>query len=185
VLPISVLYEKSAYVYIAQAILLAIPIIYARVTRKDLRDYGLRVTRRLMLQGIGLSIIIGIGLSFISSPVTLSVGLVLLVCILAPVCEEFFFRGFLQTLLMENVKGGKRLLRLNFSYGLMLSALIFGVLHLLYISIPGTSLAGVVINAILAVVFGLLMGYIYQETRSILTPVLMHSLLNGLSLLPL
>jgi membrane protease YdiL (CAAX protease family) len=70
-----------------------------------------------LLRGITLSIVIGTGLSFISSPVTLSVDLVLLICLFAPICEEFFFRGFLQTLLMEHVKGGKRFFKLHFSYG--------------------------------------------------------------------
>ena len=182
---ISVLYEKLAYVYVAQIALMAIPIVYAKATRHDLRNYGLRVTTRLLLQGVVISIIIGTGLSFIASPVTLSVGLVLLICLVAPICEEFFFRGFLQTHLMEKVKGGKRFFRFYLSYGLMLAALIFGAFHLLYIFATDVSFSGVVTNAALAVVFGLLIGYIYQETRSILTPILMHICLNGLSLLPL
>ena len=67
----------------------------------------------------------------------------------------------------------------------MLTALIFGAFHLLDIFLFDASFTEVIINAILAIVFGLLIGYIYQETRSILTPVLMHGCLNGLSLLPL
>jgi membrane protease YdiL (CAAX protease family) len=185
VLPISIPDEKLVYAYIVQIALVVIPVLYTRVTHHDLRNYGLKITGKLLLQGVGLSIIIGICLSLITTPVTLTVGFVLLSCLLVPVCEEFFFRGFLQTHLMEKVKGGKRFLKLYFSYGLMLTALIFGAFHLLDVFLVDVTFAGVVINALIAIFFGFLMGYIYQETHSILTPVIMHSCLNGLSLLPL
>ena len=178
-------YGKIVYAYIVQITLLAIPIIYAGITHRDLRDYGLSITKKLLVLGVGLSIVIGICLSLISSPVNLTVRLVLLSCFLAPICEEFFFRGFLQTHLMEKVRGGKRFLRFYLSYGLMLTALVFGAFHLLDIFLISGSFAEVIINAIFALVFGLLIGYFYQETRSILTPILMHGCLNGLSLLPL
>jgi membrane protease YdiL (CAAX protease family) len=181
----AVLYENFAYAYITQIALIAIPIIYARVTHRDLRNYGLKLTKKLLIQGVSLSIVIGICLSLISSPGTLTVGFILLSCLLAPVCEELFFRGFLQTHLMEKIKGGKRFFKFYLSYGLMLAALIFGAFHLLDVFLIDVSFAGVIINAVIAIVFGLLIGYIYQETRSILTPILMHICLNGLSLLPL
>jgi len=177
--------EKLIYAYIAQITLIAIPIIYAKVTHYDLRNYGLRVSRKLLLPGVIISVAIGTGLSLISSPATLTVGLIILSCLVAPAGEEFFFRGFLQTHLMQKVKGGKRFFKFYLSYGLMLTALIFGAFHLLDIFLLNVTFAGVAINAMFALVFGLLIGYIYQETRSILTPVIMHSCLNGLSLLPL
>jgi len=138
-----------------------------------------------LVQGISLSIIIGIFLSLISAPVTLTVGWIFLSCLVAPICEEFFFRGFLQTHLMDKLKGGKRLFKLYVSYGLILTALIFGAVHLLDLFLLDLSVAGAAINAMFAMLFGLVIGYIYQETRSILTPILMHICLNGLSLLPL
>ena len=119
-LQIAIPYEKLVYAYIVQITLAAIAIIYAKVTHRDLKNYGLRVTKKLLIQGVSLSIGIGICLSFISSTATITVRLLLLSCLVAPVCEEFFFRGFLQTHLMEKVRGGKRILKLYFSYGLML-----------------------------------------------------------------
>ena len=178
-------HQTIVYASIVQVAVASIPIIYSRVAHRDLRDYGLKVTKKLLLQGVSLSIGIGTCLSLISSPASLTVGWVFFICFLAPVCEEFFFRGFLQTHLMGKVRGGKRLLKLNLSYGLMLTAFIFGAVHLLDIFLLDLSLLDAIISAMFAMLFGLLIGYIYQETRSILTPILMHSCLNGLPLLPL
>jgi membrane protease YdiL (CAAX protease family) len=178
-------HQTLVYAYIVQLAMASIPIIYSRLTHRDLRNYGLKVAKKLLVQGVSLSIGIGICLSLISSPGTLTVGWFFLSCLLAPICEEFFFRGFLQTHLMEKVRAVKRLSKFHLSYGLMLATLIFGAVHFLDIFLLDLSFVDVIINAIFAMIFGLLMGYIYQETDSILTPILMHICLNGLSLLPL
>lgn len=179
------LHQTLVYAYIVQVAIASIPIIYGKITHRDLRNYGLKGTKKLLIQGVSLSIGIGVCLSLISSPATLTVGFLFLTCLVAPVCEEFFFRGFVQTHLMEKVSGGKRLSKFYLSYGLMVTALIFGAVHFFDIFLLNLSFINAVINAMFAMLFGLLIGYVYQETRSILTPILMHSCLNGLSLLPL
>jgi len=123
-------YQTLLYAYVVQVVIALIPVLYSKTTHRNLRDYGLRITRKLVVQGLTLSIGIGICLSLISSPIYLTAGRILLICLVASVCEEFFFRGFLQTHLMDIVKGGKRLFRFHFSYGLVLTALIFGAVHL-------------------------------------------------------
>jgi len=179
-------YKILLYAYIVQVVIVLIPVLHSKATHHNLKDYGLRITRKLLIQGLTLSIGIGICLSLISSPISLTVGRILLICLVAPVCEEFFFRGFLQTNLMHIVKGGKRLLGYHFSYGLILTALIFGAVHLSDIFLFDLSFVNAIINAALAMLFGFLMGYVYQETRSILGPILMHICLNGLPMvLPL
>lgn len=178
-------HETLLYAYIVQVVIACIPVIFSRITHRDIRNYGFRTTKNLLIQGVSLSIGIGVFLSLISSPDTLTVGWFFLRCLLAPICEEFFFRGFLQTHLMERMSGGKRLLKFYLSYGLMLTASIFGAVHLLDVFLLELHVIDAIINAIFVTLLGLLIGYIYQETRSILTPILMHSCLNGLSLLPL
>jgi len=174
------------YAYIVQLAIGVIPILHSKATNRSLRDYGLRVTGKLLIKGLSLSVVIGIGLSFISSPVVFTVSQILLICLVAPVCEEFFFRGFLQTHLMGRMKGGKRFFSFYFSYGLIVTAFIFGAVHLSDIFLFDITLVNVIINAALAMFLGLVLGYIYQETRSILTPILMHVCLNGLPIaLPL
>ena len=180
-----ILRQTLVYAYIVQVSIASIPVIYSRVTHRDIRNYGLKATKKLLIQGVSLSIGIGVCLSLISSPDTLTVGRLFLSCFLAPICEEFFFRGFLQTHLMEKVRGGKKLLKFYLSYGLMLTASIFGAVHLLDIFLLELLIIDAIINATFVMLLGLLIGYIYQETRSILAPILMHSCLNGLSLLPL
>ena len=177
--------QTLIYTYIIQVAIASVPIIYSRITHRHLRNYGFKITKKLLIQGVSLSIGIGIGLSFISSPHPLTIGWIFLSCFLAPIGEEFFFRGFVQTHLMEKLKGGKRLLKFYLSYGLMLTALIFGMIHLLNIFVLDLSLVNAIIRAMFAMLFGLLIGYIYQETRSLLGPILMHGCLNGLTnLLP-
>jgi len=179
-------YQTLLYAYVVQVVIALIPVLYSKATHRNLRDYGLRITRKLLVQGLTLSIGIGICLSLISSPISLTAGRILLICLVAPVCEEFFFRGFLQTHLMDIVKGRKRLFRFHFSYGLILTALIFGAVHLSDVFLLDLSFVNAIINAALAMLFGLLLGYVYQETRSILGPILMHVCLNGLPMvLPL
>jgi len=178
-------HEPLVYAYIVQVAMASIPIIHCRITHRSLRDYGVRATRKLSTQGVSLSIGIGVCLSFISSTDTLTVGWFLLRCFLAPICEEFFFRGFLQTHSMERLRGGKKILKFHLSYGLMLTASIFGAVHLLDIFLLEMLVIDAIVNATVVMLLGLLIGYVYQETRSILTPILMHSCLNGFSLLPL
>ena len=170
--------------YILQVVLASIPIIYSRFTHRHLRNYGLKATKQLLVQGVSLSVGIGVCLGLIGSPSTPTPEWFLLSCLLAPICEEFFFRGFLQTHAMQSVRGGKKLLKFHLSYGLILTALVFGAVHLLDIFLLNSPIIAAITNAIIVMLLGLLIGYIYQETLSILTPILMHGCLNGLSLLP-
>ena len=175
--------ERLLCAYILQVILASIPIIYSRFTHRHLRNYGLKATKQLLVQGVSLSVGIGVCLGLIGSPGTLTAEWFLLSCLLAPICEEFFFRGFLQTHAMESVRGGKKLLKFHLSYGLMFTALVFGAVHLLDVFLLDLSVAQAIINASIVMLLGLLIGYVYQETYSILTPIVMHSCLNGLSLI--
>ena len=180
------LIETLVYAYVVEVAMALVPIICGKTIHRGIRDYGLRLSKKLLFQGVSLSIVIGVGLGFISAPASLTVSRIVLLGLAAPMCEEFFFRGFFQTNLMEKVRGGKKFLKFHLSYGLILTALIFGSLHLLDIFLFDLSLTNAIFNAAFATLFGLLLGYAYQETRSILGPVLMHCCLNVLPLvLPL
>lgn len=84
--------------------------------------------------------------------------------IVAPLTEEFIFRGFI--LQRWGVKW-------NVPLGLLLSSLLFGLMH------P---------NPIGLTMFGLLMGTLYLKTRSLVIPIAAHAVNNvlatGLMLLP-
>jgi membrane protease YdiL (CAAX protease family) len=80
--------------------------------------------------------------------------------IVAPIDEEILFRGFLVPRI-----------------GIILSALIFGILHFLsYASIS---------EFIAAFVFGLIAGYAFKRTRSLYSTIIPHILVNVLGILAL
>ncbi len=173
--------------YFVQLSLACVPIAHARVVHRDLGSYGLRATRRQMVKGLSSSIGIGICLGVVSSSASTirTIGWVFLICVLAPICEEFFFRGFLQTHLMDRIRGHRTFLRFSLSHGLILTATVFGAAHLLDVFLLDLSPPNASVNATFTVFLGLVIGYVYQESRSILTPILMHASMNGLSLIGL
>jgi membrane protease YdiL (CAAX protease family) len=77
----------------------------------------------------------------------------------APVAEEFFFRGLLQNVLAAITRRPWP--------AILLTATAFGAVHL---SQPHTIPA--------LIVLGLLLGFAYERTGSILVPVTIHALFN-------
>ena len=88
---------------------------------------------------------------------------ILVFAVLAGICEEFFFQGALQPLLMNWTR--------NPHVGILLTALIFSALHFqFYGFIPRFLL-------------GLYLGYLFYWSRSLWLPILAHVLHNTLSIL--
>ena len=83
--------------------------------------------------------------------------LFLLAVVAAPLCEEFIFRGL--------VFGGLRR-SLGLLPSMLMSAALFAIIH------PPASMLPVF-------VLGLCTAYVYDRTRSLLAPVLVHALYNG------
>lgn len=87
----------------------------------------------------------------------------LIFAVLAGVCEEFFFQGALQPLMMRWTK--------NPHIGILITALIFSALHFqFYGFIP-------------RFVLGVYLGYLFFWSRSLWLPILAHVLHNALSIL--
>lgn len=84
--------------------------------------------------------------------------------IVAPITEEFLFRGIILQ---------RWATKWNIQVALLLSSLLFGILHANFVGLS---------------VFGLVMGVLYIKTRTLLVPVICHGLNNilavGVSLLP-
>lgn len=87
----------------------------------------------------------------------------LVFAVLAGVCEEFFFQGALQPLLMNWTK--------NPHIGILLTALIFSALHFQFYGFIPRFLLGVYL------------GYLFYWSRSLWLPILAHVLHNALSLM--
>lgn len=94
--------------------------------------------------------------------ISLVVLLVFTLVVLAPVCEEIFFRGYLYPALRN---------RMNMQPAMILNSLIFAAVHFEPI--------GFLPRAVLA--YGLC--YLYERNRTIAAPVVGHALYNGLIVL--
>ncbi len=85
---------------------------------------------------------------------------VLAISFLAPVFEEFVFRGIIL----------KKLERFGTGFAVFASALLFGLAH---IDLP---------SVVFAFICGLVFGFLYTKTRNLWVPIVIHFLNNSLSL---
>jgi membrane protease YdiL (CAAX protease family) len=92
------------------------------------------------------------------------VAVALLVCVMAPIAEELFFRGFVFTAFRRS---------LGLPVAAVLTGAIFGAIHL-----GGTEIEFIVPLA----VFGALLCLLYVWTDSLLPCIVLHALNNGLAL---
>ena len=92
-----------------------------------------------------------------TSPLVYNFLVVLITVLIAPIVEEFLFRGVIMQRLA--VKWG-------ITAGVLISSFIFGILH------------GDIIGAF---VFGIFMSLLYINTRTLLVPIACHILNNGLA----
>jgi membrane protease YdiL (CAAX protease family) len=89
----------------------------------------------------------------------------------APIGEELFYRGYMQGVLR---KFG------SFRVSALVSAAFFGIRHathlfFLWPNVPWVAAASWVVGAF---VFGWLMSYLYEKTRSLYPPMLVHAVVN-------
>lgn len=103
-------------------------------------------------------------MSFLYNAIGTGGWAILTTVVLAPIMEETLFRGLIQGSIAE--KYGP-------TAGIFLSALIFGLIH----GIPQQ-----VVNAFF---IGIILGYIYYRTKSLLTVIILHFLNNGIAFLQL
>lgn len=90
------------------------------------------------------------------------------------------FRGLIQTYLMNNLKGNVHMLGHDLHIGTVIGAIFWGGFH--FINIIIMPLGPVIFFVILTTAIGLLMGYAYQKTGSLLTTIIVHNTLFGVPL---
>jgi hypothetical protein len=90
----------------------------------------------------------------------------LMVAVLAPLFEEFLFRGVLLTWLAHHLEAlwGSRW---GWTAALVISSLLFGIMHLQLLALPVLS------------TLGLVLGLTYLRTGNLWAPVIVHGLWNG------
>jgi membrane protease YdiL (CAAX protease family) len=94
--------------------------------------------------------------------------------------EETMFRGLIQTYLMKNLEGYVRLVGHDLHIGTVVAAILWGLFHLINVLVM--TLEAAVFTAVVTTIAGLLMGYAYQRTRSLLTTIIVHNTMFGVPL---
>ena len=88
-------------------------------------------------------------------------SMILMTVVLAPILEEILFRGI--------ILKGMLNMKINPTKAIAISALIFGLIH------------GYPWQAAGAFFLGLILGWVYQKTESLIIPILLHAFNNGIA----
>ncbi len=100
-------------------------------------------------------------------------------CLLVGVCEEFLCRGWLLNEFLERFGHSKK----GVWYSIIISGLIFGLMHIGNIS-GGQDIIATVIQIISAAATGIVFGVIYYKTKNIWSVVFLHGLWDFSVFLP-
>lgn len=184
----------AALVHIPQFLIPFLLIYY--VSKGNLKEYGFNLrevphfTHKRMF-GIGVFFGLVFSLSYVIQLVTdvpldipypvtplNIVGNMTFQWIIVGVSEETMFRGLIQTYLMERLEGNVEIAGREFHVGTVIAAIFWGGFHFINV------LVGMPINAAFFLVLitsaiGLLMGYAYQKTGSLLTTIVIHNTIFG------
>ena len=90
-------------------------------------------------------------------------GFGVMTCVVAPIAEEFFFRGFMYRVLAE---------RTNVAVGAVVTGAVFGLVHL-----PSGDLVGVLVLSL----FGVALCLVLWKTASLIPCIMLHAFHNSIS----
>lgn len=96
----------------------------------------------------------------------LLITIIITAVIMAPLLEELVFRGVLQTALMRLMKGRRW-------PAMLITAAVFSAIHGWVVPTQGL---------LPLFVLGLVFGYVYERTGSLLTPILAHAVFNAMNI---
>jgi membrane protease YdiL (CAAX protease family) len=168
------------------------------ITKGRLRTYGFNLQqdphlthRRVLAIGVALGLLISLRYVFqivrtgavdVPQPVTAVnvAGRMTFQWIVVGLSEETMFRGLIQTYLMERLEGHVRLMGHDFHIGTVIGAIFWGGFHILNVLIM--PLGPVLLLVALTTAIGLILGYAYQRTGSLLTTIIMHNTIFGVPL---
>ena len=105
-----------------------------------------------------------------------AVNFLITVVLIASICEEIFYRGFLYGFLEPLKKHGFQLFRAFISLPVIICALLFGFGHLCLLSMMSiVVVAGIVISA---TILGFIAGYYREKTGSLIPAIAAHMTFN-------
>jgi len=181
-------------IFLWHSYLLTIAILFYLIFKVDI---GLRFEKKLLFESILIGITFGIIGVILEIKIILNYALIFLLrqafeseidlvlhlfkmWFWIGFAEEALFRGVIQTILMMRFPRQIKIYNYQFKVGTILAGLIFGLVHIINL-FGGLPLYYVICQVIAATAFGIAVGYIYQETRSIFITSVAHNLANGIT----
>jgi len=163
---------------IAQLAFLGSSLILIRFSGRKWRTLGLFLSTQDLARASLASASLAIAVVYIISLIPMEGGtqpelvedpflLAILTLLIAPPCEEIFFRGFLQGYMMD--KGHQEL-------SIILPAILFSAMHVIPFRSTGLAMMSAILAGALAL--GLIAGYFRASTGSLMPAVLSHFLFN-------
>ena len=158
------------------------------VSRGKLSRYGFKLVGNIQQKQV---ISWGLGLGIISTLIETSLpgkeGIVLgeltflqtvvFIWLYASICEEVFVRGLIQSSLARLTKYGFTVFERRISLPVLISALLFGLVHLMQ-SAMGAGGYQVLITVLFAFVLGIIAGYHRERTGSLVPAIVVHMFAN-------
>ena len=103
--------------------------------------------------------------------------------IMAPLAEEFLFRGFLLNMLEPLKSKGIKLFRIKLNVSVLISGVLFGMAHL-FILTTGVELVFVFRMLFFSTIVGLMNGYLQEKhENNTLVPIIAHITVNTIGFL--
>jgi membrane protease YdiL (CAAX protease family) len=168
-------------------------VVIAALTRGRFSFYGFRApTRRdlaySLIYGIGAALLVQIPSTIIAELASWENGhpalrgasfleVVIVIWVVASICEEILHRGLIQTVLEPLARYGVPVARVRLSASVIVCALLFAVMHLplLMLGAEGGFVLSIVVSAI---VLGLVAGVLRERSGSLVPAVIVHMLFN-------
>lgn len=176
--------------FVNHTAMLILSIIIMLVAGKGkLARYGFRLAKNVQLKqiilwGLGLGIISTLSESSLPGKESIVPGeltflqMVVFIWLYASICEEVFVRGLIQSSLSRLAKYGFMVWKKRISLPVLISALLFGLVHLVQ-SAMGAGGYQVLSTVLFAFVLGLVAGYQREKTGSLVPAILAHMFANA------
>jgi membrane protease YdiL (CAAX protease family) len=103
--------------------------------------------------------------------------------IIAPITEEYLFRGFLLNMLEPLKSKGIKLFRIKLNVSVLISGVLFGMAHLLILT-TGADLPFVLRILFFTTIVGIMNGYLQEKhENNTLVPIIAHITVNTIGFL--
>jgi len=174
-------------VNLSVGILLSFILILA-ISKAKLSKYGFRLTQNLKPR---ISILVGLGLGILATVSGALFGIdehpmtalytfsqqVIFIWIGASISEEILVRGLVQSFLEPLKVYGFSIFKIRLSLPVMVSAVFFGLMHLVLLTI-GMEFMSVLYIVAYAFILGIFAAYLREQTKSLIPAIIIHMCAN-------